>query len=677
MVRFIVVALALTSVTPFLVAQPASTPTALSSGLDLKAIDSSADPCVNFYQYACGTWMKNNPVPPDESRWSRFSELLERNREILHQILSADEADDSKRIPIDREIGDFFHSCMDEKGINSRGVEPIRPLLDEIAKLPNKGAITSELVALQGQQIRPFFVIDAEQDAKDATQMVAGVDQGGLSLPDRDYYLKTDAKSVEIRQKFLAHVQRMFELAGEPVAAAAAKAKTVLRLETSLAQHSLDRVSRRDPNNVYHKYSVHELVSLSPGIDWDKFFAGMGLPELKSLNVAYPPFMREIESVMVQNPLDDLKTYLSWHVLNSTAPLLSEPIVEADWDFYSKTLAGAQQMKPRWKRCVSYTDDLLGDALGQKYVDKTFGVEGKQRTLEMVRQIESAMQRDIESIAWMTPETKKQALVKLHAVANKIGFPDKWKDYSSVKIVRDDALGNVLRLQSWAVSYEMAKIGKPVDRGRWSMSPPTVNAYYNPQMNDINFPAGILQPPFYSNHVDSAVNYGAIGAVIGHELTHGFDDEGRRFDAKGNLRDWWTPQDGKAFEERAACVANEYSQFTAVADVKLNGQLTLGENVADNGGVRLAYMALMQALDGRQKQKLHGFTPEQRFFLGYGQIWCQNSRPEMARMLATVDPHSPGRYRVNGVLQNDPAFARAFSCKPSQPMTPVKACRVW
>jgi putative endopeptidase len=677
MVRHAAKALAFISLAAVVAAQPPSRKPAVQSGIDLKAIDASVSPCVDFYQYACGTWMKNNPIPADESRWSRFNELQDRNREILRQILDANKADNPKRSAVDREIGDFYYACMDEQVIDSRGVEPIRPPLERIAGLPTKSAITAELVELQRQQIRPFFVIDAEQDAKDATQMIAGVDQGGLSLPDRDYYLKTDPKSVEIRQKFVEYVQKMFVLAGDPEGTAAAKAKTILRIETDLAKHSLDRVSRRDPNKIYHQYTVHELVSLSPGIDWDKFFAGMGVPGLKTLNVAYPPFMREIESVMVQNSLDDLKTYLSWNVITSSAPLLSKPFVDANWAFYSKTLAGAQQIRPRWKRCVEYTDELLGDALGQKYVERTFGAEGKARTLAMVRQIESAMERDIESIDWMSPATKKQALVKLNAVANKIGYPDKWKDYSSVKIARDDAMGNALRLQDWAVEYEMRKIGRPVDRSEWSMSPPTVNAYYNPQMNDINFPAGILQPPFYSNNADSAVNYGGIGAVVGHELTHGFDDEGRQFDAQGNLRDWWTDQDAKAFEVRAACIAKEYSGFTVVDDVKLNGELTLGENVADNGGVRLAYMALMHALDGKPKQRLAGFSPEQRFFLGFGQIWCQNVRPEFARMLATVDPHSPGRYRVNGVVQNDPDFARAFSCKPGQPMAPAKACRVW
>ncbi len=651
--------------------------TAESSGIDLNAIDRGVSPCDDFYQFACGTWKKNNPVPPDQSRWGRFNELQERNREILHQILEANQAPNPKRSPVEQEIGDFYAACMDEKTIDSKGVKPLEPLLAEIAALPSKQAITAELVQLQKRNVNAFFRFGAEQDARDATQMIAGIDQGGLSLPDRDYYLKTDPKSVEIRNKYETFVQHMFELTGDTSEVAKKKAATVLAIETELAKGSLDRVSRRDPEKLYHKYTVAELVSLSPGIDWAKFFDGMGLPGLKTLNVAVPPFDRQLESALVQHSLADLKIYLAWHVINDAAPMLSQPFETAAWDFYSKTLAGAEQQRPRWKRCADRTDALLGDALGQKYVDQTFGVEGKQRTLDMVKGIEKAMAQDIEKLPWMSETTKKQALVKLHGVTNKIGYPDKWKDYSSVTINRDDALGNSERLSEWAVNYDLNKIGKPVDKNEWGMSPPTVNAYYDPQMNDINFPAGILQPPFYSNNLDAPVNYGAIGAVIGHELTHGFDDEGRQFDASGNLRDWWTAQDAEAFEKRAECLANEYSGFTAVGNTKLNGKLTLGENTADNGGVRLALMALLDHTAGQKQPKIEGFTPEQRFYLGYAQIWCQNVRPQFAEMLATVDPHSPGRHRVNGVLSNNSDFAKAFSCKAKQPMVREQACRVW
>ena len=649
-----------------------------SSGIELSAIDRSADPCTDFYQFACGSWIKSHPIPPEETRWGRFDELAERNRAALHEILEKYKTADPNRNTVEREIGDFYSACMDEEAINRRGLEPVKPLLDRIAKLPNKMAITDELVFLQHRSIHPFFNTGSEQDAKDATQMIVGLDQGGLSLPDPDYYTNPSAKSEEIRKQFVAHVARMFVLAGDSQQTAAAKAATVMRIETELAKRSLDRVSRRDPNKIYHKYKLAELISLAPGIDWQKFFAGLHLENLQTLNVAYPPFVRQIESVTVQSSLDDLKTYLSWNVLNSSASMLPREIEQEDWAFYAKTLSGAQQMRPRWKRCVDATDDLLGEALGQKYVERTFGAEGKQRTLEMVRGVESAMERDIKALDWMQDQTKQQALVKLHAIANKIGYPDKWKDYSSVQIARDDALGNAYRLREWAVDDDLRKVGKPVNRGEWGMSPPTVNAYYNPQMNDINFPAGILQPPFYSNSSENAVNYGAIGAVIGHELTHGFDDEGRQFDAKGNLRDWWTPADATAFEKRATCIADQYSSYVAVEDVKLNGRLTLGENIADNGGVRLAKMAFLEKIGQAKQSKVDGFTPEQRFYLGFGQIWCQSVRPEAARMRATVDPHSPGKYRVNGVVSNDPDFAKAFSCKPAQPMVrAAQACRVW
>ena len=621
--------------------------------------------------------MRANPVPSDESRWGRFNELQERNRVILQSILEAASVNKLSRSVIEREIGDYYSACMDEKTIDAKGLAPAKDDLDVIAAIANKAGITDVIIHLYGNGSTPFFRFGSEQDAKDSTQVIAGVDQGGLGLPDRDYYLKTDEKSVDIRKKYVAHLQKTFELAGVAPAIAAKKADAVMAIETELAKGSLDRVSRRDPARIYHKLTTKELISLAPTIDWPKFFEGAGAPPIESLNVDVPSFMRTLEAVLVKTSLDDLKSYLAWHLLRDSSSVLPASFQEESFEFYGKTLAGAKAMRPRWKRCVDRVDRDLGDALGQKFVEKTLGEEGKRRTQQMVNAIDKAMERDIQSIDWMTPKTKEQALVKLHAVMNKIGTKEHWIDYSKVKIARDDAYGNAGRAGQFELERQLAKIGKPVDKTDWQMSQPTVDAYYDPQENDINFPAGILQPPFWDNKLDDAVNYGAIGAVIGHELSHGFDDQGRQYDAQGNLRDWWTAEDAKAFEERAKCLVNEYSGFTSVDTVKLNGQLTLGENTADNGGLRLAHMALLDTLAGRHPPKRDGFTPEQRLFLGFAQIWCENRTDETARMLAQVDPHAPGQYRVNGVVTNMPEFQQAFACKVGQAMVRRPACRVW
>jgi endothelin-converting enzyme/putative endopeptidase len=475
-------------------------------------------------------------------------------------------------------------------------------------------------------------------------------------------------------------VKRVFELLGDSETVASKRADTVMRIETALAKASLDRVSRRDPSNVYHKMNLQELVALTPSFDWPKYLRAVDAPPVNAVNVAVPDFFKQVQSMLGGTSLDDWKTYLTWQLVRAQSPLLPTSFVQENFDFYGKTLTGAKELRARWKRCVALVDGQLGEALGQLYVDRTFGAEGKQKTLKMVQAIESALARDITELAWMTPETKKYALEKLHAVANKIGYPDKWRDYSTVKVVRGDAIGNADRASEFEFHRQIAKIGKPVDRMEWLMTPPTVNAYYDPPMNDINFPAGILQPPFFDSKLDEATNLGAIGAVIGHELTHGFDDEGRKFDAKGNLRDWWTPRDASQFDARADCFVQQYSGYTAVDDIKLNGKLTLGENTADNGGVRLAYMALMDRLAsgaGDGPGKINGYTPEQRLFLGYAKIWCMRRTPESSRMRAMVDPHSPGASRVNGVLSNMPEFQRAFGCKAGQPMAPAKECRVW
>jgi putative endopeptidase len=659
-------------ITATLAAQSKPTP-----GFDINALDRKADPCVDFYQYSCGTWLAKNPIPADQSSWGRFDELAERNRQTLYNILEKASANDPKRDTVTREIGDFFAACMDTAGIEKRGITPIKADLDAIAALKTKQELLAEIVVLHRKGVNALFEFSSTQDAKNSELMIGALDQGGLGLPDRDYYLKDDDKSVELRKQYLAHVQKMLQLVGDSPAKAASGAAAIMRIETELAKGSQDRVTRRDPNAVYHKMTEHELFSLCPFFEWPKYFTGVRAPPLESLNIVAPNFFRQLETTLVKATLDDLKTYLRWHLVHSVAPMLPAAFVNENFDFYGKTLTGSTELRPRWKRCVDATDGDLGEALGQKYVEQTFGAEGKQRTLQMIHEIEKAMKDDLTALPWMTPATKKQALVKLDGIANKIGYPDKWRDYSSVVIIRDDALGNDRRASEFEVERQLNKIGKPVDHNEWNMTPPTVNAYYDAQMNDINFPAGILQPPFYSNKADDAVNYGAIGAVEGHELTHGFDDEGRQFDAHGNLHDWWTPEDAKAFEERADCFVKEYSSFIAVDDLHLNGKLTLGENTADNGGLRLAFMALLDALKGKQPPKIDGFTAEQRFFLGWGQIWCEARRPEMNRMLVTVDPHSPSKFRVNGVVSNMPEFQKAFGCKVGQPMVRAPQCRVW
>jgi putative endopeptidase len=651
------------------------------SGFSTANMDMTANPCVDFFQYACGTWMAKNPIPADESSWGTFNELADRNRSVLRGILEKASVDSPERSAVEQKIGDYYFSCMDEGKIDKLGIKPLSPDLKRIDAMQSKLQIVDELDRLRPLGVGVLFDFSATPDAKDSTHMIADADQGGLGLPDRDYYLRTDAKSVQLRDEYVAHVQKMLELAGEPSAQAANDAKAVLHIETELAKASLTRVARRDPTQTYHKMSVKDLEALAPSFDWPKYFAGLGTPAFNDLNVSVPDFFKELNTLLQNTSLADLKAYLRWHLVHSEAPLLAKPFVDENFHFFGRTLTGAPQLQPRWKRCVEATDGDLGFALGQKYVDQVFPPDAKARVLGMIQEIEKMLGQDIQSLAWMTPATKQQALVKLHAVTNKIGYPDHWRDYSSVKIVRGEAVGNDERATEFEVHRVLNKIGKPVDRTEWSMTPPTVNAYYSPLQNSINFPAGILQPPFFANERDAAVNYGAIGSVMGHELTHGFDDQGRQFDAEGNLRNWWTPEDAKEFEKRAECFIKEYSAFTPVDDVHLNGKLTLGENTADNGGVHLAFMALMKSLDAKpeppQSAKIDGFTPQQRFFLGYAQVWCQNVRPEEARLLAQTNTHSDGRDRVNGVLGNMPEFGEAFACHAGQPMVHAPACRVW
>jgi putative endopeptidase len=649
-------------------------------GLDPTLIDKSTDPCQDFYQYSCGGWLKQNPVPPDQSSYGRDTELAERNRLILRSILEKAAVNDPKRSSIDQKIGDYYSSCMDETAIEKQGTAPLRPELDRIGNIKNKRDLASAIARLHLADVDALFSYGSDQDFKNANEEIAEADQGGLGLPERDYYTRTGAKDEEIRKQYVEHVTNMFKLLGEPQAQAEADARTVMKIETALANASLNVVDRREPANLYHKMPVKDFEALDPAFNWAVYMRDIGTPTVGSLNVAVPQFFKGLETVLQQQSLADIKTYLQWQTVHAFAPMMPSTFVNENFNFYGKTLQGAKELQPRWKRCVRFTDRMLGEALGEAYVDQTFGVEGKTRTLTMVHDIENAMQKDLEQLDWMTPQTKQRAEEKLHAVVNKIGYPDKWRDYSRYEVVRGDALGNYERGAEFESHRQIDKIGKPVDRGEWGMTPPTVNAYYNPQMNDINFPAGILQPPFYDNNMDDAVNYGDAGGIVGHELTHAFDDEGRQFDAKGNLEDWWTPQDAKQFEDRVACVVNEYNAFIATDDVHVNGKLTLGENVADLGGLKLSWMAYLvheAGLATGETRSVDGFTPAQRFFISYGQGWCENYTPESLRLMAQTNPHSPVQYRVNGVLVNLPEFRKAFYCKTGTPMAPEKTCTVW
>lgn len=656
-------------------AQPAA-PNASMVRFDVKAIDKAADPCKDFYQYACGNWLKGNPIPADQARWGRFNELGERNLETLRAILEEAAKPDPGRDSVTRQIGDYYAACMDDKAIDARGLAPLTAELDRIRQLSDKSQLAEEIAHLHRNGVGPLFAFGSGQDFKDSTQVVAQLDQGGIGMPDRDYYLKDDPKSVELRQKYLAHVQRMFELAGRNLETAKTYAATVMRMETEIAKGSLDNVSRRDPEKIYHPMKKADVAALAPAFQWEQYLAGTGAPDFQAIVVSSPEFFKAIDRQLRDTPLEDWKIYLGWHLLHSEAPLLPSAFLKENFEFYGRTLTGATEMRPRWKRCVGFTDNQLGEALGKRYAEKTFGAAGKERTLKMVDALEKALGEDIEKLPWMTAATKKEALVKLRAITNKIGYPDSWRDYSSVEIKRDDAIGNGFRADQFEFQRVLNKIGKPVDRLEWFMTPPTVNAYYDPQLNNINFPAGILQPPFFDNAMDDAVNFGGIGMVIGHELTHGFDDQGRQFDPKGNLQDWWTPADAKEFQQRAACVDDQYASFTVAPGVHINGKLTLGENTADSGGVRVALMALMNTL-GNAPKKIDGFTPEQRFFLSFGQVWCSNDREESLRLQVATDPHSPPKFRVNGVVQNMPEFQKAFSCKAGQPMAKENVCRVW
>jgi endothelin-converting enzyme/putative endopeptidase len=650
-------------------------------GVQTDWIDKSVNPCVDFFHYACGNWIKQNSIPPDRAGWGVGAMLQERNIQLLRTI-AEDAAKHQGRTALDQKIGAYYAACMDEQGIEKRGIEPLKPELSALSRVTTIQQLVPALAALHKKQINVFFSFGSLPDPDNSSVEMGAFDQGGLGLPERGYYFRTDAKSKEIRERYVAHIAMMFELVGTPAVEAKNKAQNVMRIETDLAKASMGVVDRRDPKKLVHKYTRQELETLTPAIDWSAYFAAVDAPEMPVVNIAVPDFLKQVNSQLVSSPISELKDYVAWHIINTHATQLPSAFVEENFNFFGQTLTGARTLRPRWKRCVASTDSQLGEALGRAFVEKTFGEQGKRRTLEMVSDIEREMAADIDSLTWMSAATKKEALQKLHAATNKIGYPDKWRDYSSVTVTATDYLANTNATKEFEFKRDVRKIGNPVDRSEWDMTPPTVNAYYDPQQNTLNFPAGILQPPLYSNAADDSANFGAAGNIIGHELTHGFDDEGREFDASGNLRDWWQKQDAEQFQKLADCFIREYDGFEALPGMKVNGKLTLGENIADNGGMRLAYAALEYELAkhaGSKDKTAGGYTPAQRFFLGLGQAWCGKVRDEAVRLQIQTDPHSPQQFRVNGVVRNMPEFSTAFGCHEGDPLAPIagKVCRVW
>jgi len=650
-------------------------------GLDPASMDRSADPCVDFYAFSCGGWLAKNPIPPDQGAWSVYGKLESNIERHLWGLLQTAADPSVARSPVQVQIGDYFAACMDEARLESLGSKPLQSALEALAQVKDRKGLAWWVARqhLATRTGRLLFGFDSEQDASDATQYIAAVYAGGIGLPDRDDYLDQDAKAKEQRSKYQEHLVKTLQLLGDDAATAQATAKLVMDVETTLAKATLTRVEQRDPYKVYHRLPLEKLTAMAPSFDWKTYLATAGVPGTKVLNVSQPGFFQALDRELKRRPLADWKRYLRWHLVNVSARYLSRAFVDEDFAFHGKYLTGTEQMAPRWKRCVRWVDRDLGEALGQVFVQKNFSAELKAKTLAMVLGIEHAMEEDLRTLEWMSPPTRARALEKLAAMANKIGYPDRWRDYSSVTLVRDDFHGNVTRAVQFESARVLARIGKPVDRGEWEMTPQTVNAYYSPSMNDMNFPAGVLQPPLYDPKMDAAPGYGNTGGTIAHELTHGFDDEGRQYDSRGNLRDWWTPQDADEFNRRTACVSDQYSSYVAVDDIHVNGKLTLGEDVADLGGLVLAYRAWRTSIANQRLMPIDGLTPEQRFFVGYAQWACANVRPQILRLRTRTDPHSPSKYRVNGLVVNMPEFGQAFSCKAGAPMTkpPEKVCKVW
>ena len=659
---------------------PAATPP--PPGLDPRFVDASADPCTSFFKYACGDFGKYYPIPSDRSGYGTGALIFDHNQVVLHAILEKVAKPDPKRTANEQKIGDYYATCMDTAAIDRKGVAAFQPELARIAALTSKAQLPALIGHYQLINVGALFGLGEQQDFKDASKQIAVLAQGGLGLPERDYYLRTGDKDEQLRKGYVAHVTNMLKLVGEPQAQAARDAKAILDFETALAKVSMDVTTMRDPQKIYHLMSVDDAAALMPALPLRAVLAASKFPPIEQINVNNPDFLKGMSSLIEATPLATLQAYLRWQMIASIwATALPKPLDDERFAFFNKALSGQPEQQARWKRCVDATDGALGEALGQVYAAQEFPPASKQATVQMVHDIEDAMNHEIDTLDWMSAATKAKAKVKLHAVADKIGYPDHFRDYTKLGVQRGDALGNSTRALEFENLRQIAKIGKPVDRGEWGMSPPTVNAYYNSSMNDINFPAGILQPPMYDPSAPDSENYGHIGGVVGHELTHGFDDEGRQFDAAGNLADWWTPADAKQFDQKEQCTVDEYNGFVPVDDVHVNGKLTLGENTADNGGLRLAYQAFLADAARKHidlaKKQADGFTPVQEFFLGHGQNWCGDTRPEQLRLQVQTDPHSPRQFRVDGVVRNMPEFGKAFGCKLGQPMMPKTVCRTW
>ena len=663
-------------VAPDTTAAPAP-PKALHS-FDVASIDKSVDPCTDFYQYACGNWRKNNPIPADQSRWGTFNQLAERNNYLLYTELK--QASDHPDSPLQKLYGTFFGACMNVEQANKLGVQPVEPSLHAIANIQNKNQIAAFLgdkKLISGG----FFAFGVEQDQKDSSKQIASLFQAGLSLPDRDYYLDASPRMAKIRSQFHDYLATIFKLMGDDPAKAETESKSVMDIETALAKGSMPRVEMRQPKNVYHPTQRADLKQLVSDFDWSAFFSAVQPPAFETVNVAQPDFFKAMDGVIQNQPLSALKSYLRFHSVNEVAPYLSEPFDQASFDFFNKTLRGQDQEQARWKRCTTLTDRQLGEAVGQEWVQKNFPPQDKASMEKLVGNLKQSLGAEIQQLPWMSAPTKQQAEEKLAAFRDKIGYPDHWRSYAGVQVSPNDFVADLQNASTFNYDYRINHIGKPVNEKEWGMTPPTVNAYYDPPLNDINFPAGILQPPFYSQSADPGVNYGAIGVVIGHEMTHGFDDEGSQYDAHGNVRNWFTPQDRTKFNAMTSCEVNEYDKFSPVSGQTLNGKLTLGENTADNGGIRIAYNALQKVLDtepaGKRDEKINGYTEDQRFFIAFAQVWCSNITDAYERVAVRVDPHSPGQFRTDGTVQNFPAFGKAFGCHVGQPMMPTDACHIW